>query len=181
MVVIPAHNEADNLVASVKAVLTAAACLPLPVAVVVVLDGCDDGSAVLAEQFGSDVLFVAIEARNVGAARAAGFSYARTLCEQARPTIRGSGMPPLTPTAWSTPTGWHARPAPMPTWCWAWCALRPGASTRLLRRAATWPHTSRKLTPTATVTGMCTGRTWGFAPTVLAGGRIRVAREGRRR
>jgi glycosyltransferase involved in cell wall biosynthesis len=68
---------------SVKAVLTAAACLPLPVAVIVVLDGCDDGSAALAGQFGSDVHFVAIDTRNVGAARAVGFSYARTLCEQA--------------------------------------------------------------------------------------------------
>jgi hypothetical protein len=39
-VVIPAHNEADHLPTAVKAVLTAAACLPLPVAVIVVLDGC---------------------------------------------------------------------------------------------------------------------------------------------
>jgi glycosyltransferase involved in cell wall biosynthesis len=83
VVVIPAHNEADHLPLSVKAVLTAAACLPLPVVIVVVLDGCDDGSAALAGQFGSDVHFVTIDARNVGAARAAGFSYARTLCEQA--------------------------------------------------------------------------------------------------
>jgi glycosyltransferase involved in cell wall biosynthesis len=82
VVVIPAHNEAGHLPSSVKAVLTAAACLPLPVTVIVVLDGCDDGSAALAGQFGSDVRFVAIDARNVGAARAAGFSYARTLCEQ---------------------------------------------------------------------------------------------------
>ena len=81
VVVIPAHNEADHLPSSVRAVLAAAACLPLPVAVVVVLDGCDDGSAALAGQFGSDVHVVAIDARNVGAARAAGFSYARTLCE----------------------------------------------------------------------------------------------------
>ena len=83
VVVIPAHNEADNLASSVKAVLAAAACLPVPVTVIVVLDGCDDGSAALAGQFGSDVHFVAIDARNVGAARAVGFSYARTLCEQA--------------------------------------------------------------------------------------------------
>ena len=81
VVVIPAHNEADHLPSSVRAVLAAAACLPLPVAVVVVLDGCDDGSGALAGQFGSDVHVVTIDARNVGAARAAGFSYARTLCE----------------------------------------------------------------------------------------------------
>src|SRR5712671_48969 len=83
VVVIPAHNEADHLPSSVKAVLTAATCLPLPVTVIVVLDGCDDGSAALAGRFGSDVHVVAINARNVGAARAVGFSYARTLCEQA--------------------------------------------------------------------------------------------------
>jgi hypothetical protein len=65
VVVIPAHNEADNLASSVKAVLAAAACLPLPVAVIVMLDG----SAALAGQFGSDVHFVAIDERNVGAAR----------------------------------------------------------------------------------------------------------------
>ena len=39
VVVIPAHNEVDRLPSSVKAVLTAAACLPMPVAVIVVLDG----------------------------------------------------------------------------------------------------------------------------------------------
>ncbi|MCW2629436.1 MAG: hypothetical protein QOF66_5043 [Mycobacterium sp.] len=83
VVVIPAHNEADHLTSSVKAVLTAGACLPLPVAIIVVLDACDDGSATLAGQFGSDVHFVSIEARNVGAARAVGFSYARTLCDPA--------------------------------------------------------------------------------------------------
>ena len=81
VVVIPAHNEADHLTSSVKAVLTAGACLPLPVAIIVVLDACDDGSVTLAGQFGSDVHFVSIDARNVGAARAVGFSYARTLCE----------------------------------------------------------------------------------------------------
>ena len=83
VVVIPAHNEAEHLLSSVKAMLTAAACLPWPVTVIVVLDGCDDGSAALAGQFGSGVHFVAIDARNVGAARAVGFSYACTLCEQA--------------------------------------------------------------------------------------------------
>ena len=83
VVVIPAHNEADHLASSVKSVLTAATCLPLPVTVIVVLDGCDDDSAALAGQFGSAVHFVAIDARNVGAARAVGFSYARTLHEQA--------------------------------------------------------------------------------------------------
>jgi glycosyltransferase involved in cell wall biosynthesis len=83
VVVIPAHNEVDDLPSAVKAVLRAAARLPVPVVVVVVLDSCDDGTEALTGQFGSDVHFVAIDAHNVGAARAAGFSYARTLREEA--------------------------------------------------------------------------------------------------
>jgi glycosyltransferase involved in cell wall biosynthesis len=83
VVVIPAHNEAEHLPSSVNAVLAAAACLPLPVAVIVVLDGCDDTSPALAGQLGPDVHFAAIDAHNVGAARAAGFAYARTLYEPA--------------------------------------------------------------------------------------------------
>lgn len=46
--------------------------------VVVVLDACDDASISLAGRYGPDVHFLQIEARNVGAARAAGFRYART-------------------------------------------------------------------------------------------------------
>src|SRR5258705_13704996 len=72
VVVMPAHNEADHLPASVKAVLTAAACLPLPVAVIVVLDGCEDGSAALAGPFGADGHFVAVGAGQVGGGAAGG-------------------------------------------------------------------------------------------------------------
>ena len=57
-------------------------CLPVPVLTVVVLDACDDGSDRLAGQFGPDVHFVSVEAGNVGAARAAGFEYARSLCNR---------------------------------------------------------------------------------------------------
>jgi glycosyltransferase involved in cell wall biosynthesis len=78
-VVIPAHDESKNLPRCLRAVLTAAACAPIPVAVVVVLDKCSDGSTGLAGQFGPDVHFVTVEAGNVGAARAAGFSYAQSL------------------------------------------------------------------------------------------------------
>jgi glycosyltransferase involved in cell wall biosynthesis len=52
---------------------------------VVVLDACDDGSEGLAEQFGPDVHFVSIDARNVGTARAAGFEYARSVCDSVEP------------------------------------------------------------------------------------------------
>lgn len=80
VVVVPAHDEARHLPMCLKAVVTAAACLPVPVLVVVVLDSCTDDSRRLSGRFGSDVHFVEIEAGNVGAARAAGFSYARSTC-----------------------------------------------------------------------------------------------------
>jgi glycosyltransferase involved in cell wall biosynthesis len=78
VVVIPAHNEAAHLPQSLKAVVTAAACSSMPVLTVVVLDACDDGSADLAGRFGSDVHFIEVDVRNVGASRAAGFEYARS-------------------------------------------------------------------------------------------------------
>ncbi len=77
---IPAHNEQANLPACLRAVLTAALCVPIPVAIVVVLDASDDGSAELAGRYGPDVHFVSVDVRNVGAARAVGFGYARSLC-----------------------------------------------------------------------------------------------------
>ena len=77
VVVIPAHNEAALLPRCLRAVTTAAACSPTPVLTVVVLDSCDDNSAHLAGKFGPDVHFVSVEAGNVGASRAAGFTYAR--------------------------------------------------------------------------------------------------------
>jgi glycosyltransferase involved in cell wall biosynthesis len=78
-VVIPAHNERAKLPACLRAVLTASLCVPIPVVIVVVLDASDDGSAALAGRYGTDVHFVRIDARNVGAARAVGFGYARSL------------------------------------------------------------------------------------------------------
>jgi glycosyltransferase involved in cell wall biosynthesis len=80
VVVVPAHNELEHLPRCLRALTTAALCLPVPVRVVVVLDACDDGSERLAGQFGSDVHFVSVDGGNVGAARAAGFEYARNWC-----------------------------------------------------------------------------------------------------
>jgi glycosyltransferase involved in cell wall biosynthesis len=78
-VVIPARNERAKLPSCLRAVLTAALCAPIPVAIVVVLDDCDDGSADLAGQYGPDVHFISVDVHNVGAARAVGFEYARSL------------------------------------------------------------------------------------------------------
>jgi glycosyltransferase involved in cell wall biosynthesis len=78
-VVIPACNERANLPACLRAALTAALCVSIPVVIVVVLDASNDGSAELAGQYGPDVHFVSVDVRNVGAARAVGFDYARSL------------------------------------------------------------------------------------------------------
>lgn len=81
VVVIPAHDEAEKLPDCLKAVVTASACLSIPVLTVVVLDACTDGSSRLAGRFGDDVHFVEVDAKNVGATRAAGFAYARGLLD----------------------------------------------------------------------------------------------------
>jgi glycosyltransferase involved in cell wall biosynthesis len=80
VVVVPAHNEKANLPGCLRAVLTAALCVPIPVSIVVVLDASDDDSAMLAGRYGPDVHFVSVDVRNVGAARAVGFGYGRSLC-----------------------------------------------------------------------------------------------------
>jgi len=79
VVVVPAHNEAFLLEGCLRSVLTAAVCVPIPTQIIVVLDACDDGSAAVAQNFGADVHAITIDARNVGAARAVGFAYARSI------------------------------------------------------------------------------------------------------
>ena len=78
-VVIPAQNERTKLPGCLRAVLTAALCAPIPVTIVVVLDGCDDGSDELAGEYGPDVHFISVDVHNAGTARAVGFGYARSL------------------------------------------------------------------------------------------------------
>ena len=85
VVVVPAHNELAHLPQCLRALTTAALCLPAPVATVVVLDSSDDGSEKLAGEFGPDVHFISVDAGNVGAARAAGFEYSKSLCAQIAP------------------------------------------------------------------------------------------------
>lgn len=83
VVVVPAHNEVSALPRCLSAIRKAAADVAVPTSVVVVLDACDDDSHSLAGRYGPDVHFLPIEARNVGAARAAGFRHARTALGQA--------------------------------------------------------------------------------------------------
>ncbi|HME47769.1 glycosyltransferase [Mycobacterium sp.] len=79
VVVVPAHNEFTALPRCLHAVLAAAENAPIPVLVVAVLDACDDDSASLSQRFGPDVVFREIDEQNVGAARAAGFRFARSV------------------------------------------------------------------------------------------------------
>lgn len=72
-IVIPAHNEEQSIGACIASARAAAAAPELvgeAVRIVVVLDDCDDATAAIARTMGVDVL--AVQARNVGAARAAG-------------------------------------------------------------------------------------------------------------
>jgi glycosyltransferase involved in cell wall biosynthesis len=71
--IVPAHDEVEHIGACVRSIATAAQCAHLsgePVVVVVALDACTDGTAAVARQHGA--LTVALQARNVGAARALG-------------------------------------------------------------------------------------------------------------
>jgi glycosyltransferase involved in cell wall biosynthesis len=70
-VVIPAHNEERLLPGCLIALQRAARHAAVPVAILVVLDDCSDGSRHICRQVGVDSL--AVNARNVGIARAAGF------------------------------------------------------------------------------------------------------------
>jgi glycosyltransferase involved in cell wall biosynthesis len=80
VVVVPAHNEIEHLPRCISSLLAASMRAPIPVLIVVVLDACDDGSERLAQRFGPTVHFISTDAGNVGAARAAGFEYARSAC-----------------------------------------------------------------------------------------------------
>lgn len=72
-VIIPANNEEAALGACLRSVQSAACCPGLqgePVLVIVVLDACTDGTAAIAQA--ANAIVTAVDARNVGVARAAG-------------------------------------------------------------------------------------------------------------
>ncbi|MGU3291235.1 glycosyltransferase [Williamsia sp. M5A3_1d] len=70
VVVVPAHDECDDLPDALAAIDRAAAQVRVPVQVVVVADACDDGTATIP---GAHVEVRTVGARNVGVARATGF------------------------------------------------------------------------------------------------------------
>jgi glycosyltransferase involved in cell wall biosynthesis len=71
-VAVPAHNEEELLPACLAALREAAGAARVPVRVLVVADACTDRTAAVAAAHGAEV--IAIRARNVGAARAAGMA-----------------------------------------------------------------------------------------------------------
>lgn len=74
-VVVPVHDEEPTLAACLQALIVAAAAVDVPVAVAVVLDACTDRSVAVASEFGDrGVEVMAIEAKCVGRARAAGMT-----------------------------------------------------------------------------------------------------------
>jgi GT2 family glycosyltransferase len=70
VVVVPAHNERERLPRCLASIAAAAAHVAVPVDVMVVLDSCTDGSE---SMISAGVRWIEVSARNVGAARAAGF------------------------------------------------------------------------------------------------------------
>ena len=72
-VVVPAHDEAELIGRTLASLRTAAATARIAPRVIVVADACTDSTAVIAHRSGAEV--VEIDARNVGAARRAGFEH----------------------------------------------------------------------------------------------------------
>jgi glycosyltransferase involved in cell wall biosynthesis len=74
-VVVPVNNEDHALRECLDALDEAASRVAVPVTVIVVLDSCTDDSAAVVDGFRGDrVESIAVEANNVGAARAAGMA-----------------------------------------------------------------------------------------------------------
>lgn len=79
-IIIPANNEEEVIGSCLHSVLAAASCPSLngeQVVTIVVLDACSDATAAIAQRWGA--LITAVDARNVGVARAAGARLALTM------------------------------------------------------------------------------------------------------
>ncbi len=100
-VVVPAHNEETLLPGCLRAIRRAASAVAVPVRLLVVADACTDRTAAVAAAAGAEV--ICIEARNVGAARAAGFSAALRLtpgCDLASTWLATTDADTIVPPAW---------------------------------------------------------------------------------
>ena len=105
VVVVPAHNERDRLPACLASVAAAADQVAVPVTVVVVLDACSDRSE---DAIARPVRALSVSARNVGAARAAGFAAAAPRSD-ARTWLATTDADSVVPTTWLADQAVHHR------------------------------------------------------------------------
>ena len=105
VVVVPAHNERDRLPACLASVAAAADQVAVPVTVVVVLDACSDRSE---DAIARPVRALSVSARNVGAARAAGFAAAAQRWA-ARTWLATTDADSVVPTTWLADQAVHHR------------------------------------------------------------------------
>ena len=103
--VVPAHNERERLPACLASVAAAADQVAVPVTVVVVLDACRDRSE---DVISGAVRTVNVAARNVGAARAAGFAAAAPRSD-ARTWLATMDADSVVPTTWLADQAVHHR------------------------------------------------------------------------
>jgi glycosyltransferase involved in cell wall biosynthesis len=108
-VIVPAHNEETLLPGCLRALRRAASSVAAPVRLLVVADACTDQTAAVAAAAGADV--IRIGARNVGAARAAGFSAALRLMpglDLAATWLATTDADTIVPPTWLRRQVWHA-------------------------------------------------------------------------
>jgi glycosyltransferase involved in cell wall biosynthesis len=109
--VVPAHDEEEMLPGCLAALRAAATRLaPVPVRLLVVADACGDATAEHARRGGAEV--IAVQARNVGAARAAGFAAALRQTRGANPAsvwLATTDADTIVPPDWLARQLGHAR------------------------------------------------------------------------
>ena len=164
-VVIPAHDEEDLLPSCLAAVRLAAAPLAgIGVHVVVVADACTDQTARLARAGGAAVLD--IQARSVGAARAAGVAEVLRRTGPLDPAsvwLATTDADTLVPPCWLTRQlryaegGWDAVVGTVTVTDWRPVPGRAAAAVRAALRPAGTDA------PVARATRTCTGPTWASA------------------
>ena len=103
---VPAHNERERLPACLASVAAAADQVAVPVTVVVVLDACRDRSE---DVISGAVRTVNVAARNVGAARAAGFAAAAPRSDT-RTWLATTDADSVVPTTWLADQAVHIAP-----------------------------------------------------------------------
>jgi glycosyltransferase involved in cell wall biosynthesis len=105
-VVVPAHNEEALLPACLAALRRAARQVSVPVRVVVAADSCTDRTTAVAHAYGARV--IGLEARRVGAARAAGMAEVLRLKVGASPDLAAIWLA-TTDADTVVPSGWLRR------------------------------------------------------------------------